>query len=282
MFDRFARSFDLLKASATLLRTDRHLLVFPLISGCAMLLVMLCFALPMFGFGAFDGLSGARRGAPVLYSVGLLFYVVQYFVIFYFNAALVGCALMRFDGAAPTLADGLRMSNARIGTLLGYAVIAATVGVILRLIQERLGFVGRFIAGLLGVGWSVATFLVVPVLVARDVGPLQSIQDSAAMLKKTWGENVAGQVGLGFAFSMIQSALILSAVVLVCLALSYQAPLLALAVILAAVLAVLLTLLLHNALSGIYAAALFRYASTGEAAIGFGHDALSAAFLPKQ
>ncbi|UUZ47783.1 DUF6159 family protein [Massilia sp. B-10] len=72
-------------------------------------------------------------------------------------------------------------------------MIAATVGVILRAIQERVGFLGRIIVGMLGVGWTIATFLVVPVLVARDKGPVDSIKDSAALLKQTWGENVIGQ-----------------------------------------------------------------------------------------
>lgn len=282
MFDRLTRSFDLLKASATLLKTDRHLLVFPLISGCAMFVVMLCFALPMFGLHAFDGLDGAGNGSPVLYSIGFLFYVVQYFVIFYFNAALVGCALMRLDGGAPTVRDGLRMANSRIGPILGYAVISATVGMILRAIQERVGFLGRIIAGLLGVGWTVATFLVVPVLVARDVGPVQSIKDSAGLLKRTWGENVAGQVGLGLAFGVIQMALMLGGVALVGAAVALNVPMLAIPLVLLMMLAVLATLLFHNALSGIYSAALYRYASNGDPTIGFDHDTLSEAFLPKK
>jgi hypothetical protein len=282
MFDRLARSFDLLKASATVLKTDRQLLIFPLVSGCAMLVVVLCFALPLFGLRAFDGLHGTGDGGPLLYSVAFLFYVVQYFVIFYFNAALVGCALMRFDGGAPTVGDGLRMANARIGTILGYAVIAATVGVILRAIQERVGFLGRIITGLLGVGWSVATFLVVPVLVARDVGPVQSIRDSAGLLKRTWGENVVGQAGLGLAFSVIQLAVILVGAGLVVAAAMSELPLLVAAAVLLVIGGVIATVLFHSALSGIYAAALYRYASNGDAAAGFGNDVLNTAFLPKK
>jgi hypothetical protein len=287
MFDRFTRSFDLLKASTTVLKNDRHLLVFPLISGCAVLVVVLCFALPMFGLGALDGLDGLERGindtsALYSYSIAFLFYVVQYFVIFYFNAALVGCAMMRLDGGAPTVRDGLRMANSRIGPILGYAVISATVGMILRAIQERLGFLGQFITGLLGVGWTVATFLVVPVLVARDVGPVQSIKDSASLLKRTWGENVVGQVGLGLAFGVIQVALVLCAFAIIGVTVALDVPLLAVALMLLTVLAVLATMLFHNALSGIYSAALYRYASNGDATVGFDHDSLSEAFLPKK
>jgi hypothetical protein len=280
MFERFTRSFDLLKASATVLKSDRRLLVFPLISGCAMLVVLLCFALPMFGLGAFDGLG--RGETPVTYSIAFLFYVVQYFVIFYFNAALVGCVLMRLDGGAPTVGDGLRLANSRFGTILGYAIISATVGVILRAIQERVGFLGRIFTGLFGILWNVATFLVVPVLVARDVGPMQSIKDSAGLLKRTWGENVVGQVGLGLAFGVIQMAIIIGGMAVIGAAMAFDFELFAIAVVGLIFVGVLATLLFHSALSGIYSAVLYRYAANGDPTIGFDSDELSAAFLPKK
>ena len=281
MFDRLSRSFDLIKASATVLRTDKHLMVFPLVSALALVAVVLGFALPMFGLAAFDGLQDGREASPVLYSVAFLFYVVQYFVIFYFNAALVGATMLRLDGGTPTVADGLRIANSRIGAILGYAVIAATVGVILRAIQERVGFLGRIIVGLLGVGWGVATFLVVPVLVAREVGPVQSIKDSASLLKQTWGENVIGQAGMGLGFGLIQLAVVASGLVLVALASSISA-VLAVAMLVLMFVAVLMTFLLHSTLSGIYAAALYRYAANGDTTGGFDNAALQAAFLPKK
>lgn len=282
MFDRFRRSFDLLKSSATVLKADRTLLVFPLISSVAMILVILCFALPMFGIGAFDGLHREREGSPLLYSAAFLFYVVQYFVIFYFNAALVGCVLARLDGGSATVKDGLRMATARFGTILGYAVINATIGVILRTIEERVGFLGRFIVGLFGIAWNMATFLVVPVLVASDVGPVQAVRESAALLKRTWGENVAGQVGLGFAFGMLQLAVVLIAAVLIGGVVALDMPLLALPIILLAIPAMLAMMLVHSALSAIYSAVLYRYASNGDSTIGFDDQALVSAFLPKK
>lgn len=165
MFDRIKRSFDLVRASVHVLQQDRQLLWFPVISALAWLAVVAAFALPLFGIAAFDGI-----GKGGLYSTAFLFYVVQYFVIFYFNTALVGAVMLRLDGGTPTLRDGLRIANGRFGATLGYAVIAATVGVVLRAVQERLGFVGRLIVGLLGAGWAVATFLVVPVIVMRASG----------------------------------------------------------------------------------------------------------------
>jgi hypothetical protein len=282
VLDRLKRSFDLLGASAAVLRTDRHLLVFPLISSCAMLIVVLCFALPVLGLGALDGMRGAGDGSAMLYSVGFLFYVIQYFVIFYFNAALVGCALLRLDGGAPTVADGLRIANGRIGPILGYAVIAATIGMLLRAIQERVGFLGKFLVGILGVGWTMATFLVVPVLVSRDAGPVQSIKDSAGLFKRTWGESATGQVGLGLAFGIIQLAIVLTGAALVGAAVALGFPLLAIPAVILVIVAIMAAMLFHSALSGIYSAALYRYAVDGGATVGFDSETLGAAFLKKK
>jgi hypothetical protein len=278
MFDRLSRSWDLVKASATVLRQDKHLLVFPFISGLASLAVILCFALPIFGLKAYDHLDGNEA---MMYSTGFLFYVVQYFVMFYFNVALVGATMIRMDGGAPTIGDGLRLANSRFGAILGYAIIAATVGMILRAIQERVGFLGRIIVGLLGVGWTIATFLVVPVLAARDQGPIDSIKDSAAMLKQTWGENVIGQAGIGLVFGLLFFGMVIVGAGLVALAAQSGSMLLIGAAVVLVALAFLLMFLVQSALAGVYSAALFRYADKGSASAGFDNGALQHAFAPK-
>ena len=283
MFDRLSRSWALVKASGSVLKEDKELLVFPLISSLASILVVACFALPLFGFGALDGLSGGRHGvvSTAAYVIGFLFYLSQYFVIFFFNAALVGAAMMRLDGGNPTVGDGLRIASSKAGNILGYAFIAATVGMLLRAIQERVGFIGRIITGIIGAGWTMATYLVVPVLVARDVGPVDAVKESATLLKKTWGENVIGQAGLGVAFVLIQLAVVVFGVTLV-IATGVLTENVALTVVVGAiaVIAVIVTALIHSALSGIYAAALYRYASGNANTQGFDSGALRMAFLP--
>ena len=111
--------------------------------------------------------------------------------------------MKRLDGGNPTIGDGFAIANSRLANILGYAFIAATVGLILRAIQERVGFLGKIVVGLIGAGWSVATYLVVPVLVAREIGPIDAVKESASLLRRTWGENVIGQAGMGFAFGLI-------------------------------------------------------------------------------
>ena len=262
---------------------DKELLVFPLISLIATVIVGACFILPMIGLGALDGLS--RDNAAIsagTYFVGFLFYTSQYFVIFFFNAALVGAAMMRLNGGNPTVRDGLNIAMSKFANILGYALIAATVGMILRAIQERVGFLGKIIVGLLGVGWTMATYLVVPVLVARDVGPVDAVKESASLLKKTWGENVIGQAGLGAAFGLISFAVIgIGIVLIVAATFTHSLAAIILAVIVA-ILAVVATALIHAALAGIYAAALYRYATDGTGTPGFDTKLLQSAFSPKK
>jgi len=282
MFERLSRSWQLVKASSAVLKQDKELLLFPLISSISTLLVLACFAVPVIGLGALDGLTGRGDGviSTAAYLIAFLFYLSQYFVIFFFNAALVGAAMIRLDGGNPTLGDGLRIASSKAGSILGYAFIAATVGMILRAIQERVGFLGKIIVGILGAGWTLATYMVVPVLVTRDVGPVDAVKESAMLLKKTWGENIAGQAGLGLAFGLIQFGIIIGGILLVVgAAMTQNMPLTILTAALVVV-AVLVTALIHAALAGIYSAALYRYASGGEDTAGFKPDVLRQAFLP--
>jgi hypothetical protein len=281
MFDRLSRSWGLVKASATVLWQDKKLLLFPVISLASLAVVVACFALPVIGLGVLDGLRGGGGKSPAVYVVAFLFYFSQYFVIFFFNVALVGAAMIRLDGGNPTLGDGIRVATSKIASIAGYALIAATVGMVLRAIQERVGFVGKIIVGLLGIGWTVATYLVVPVLAARDVGPIEAVKESATLLKKTWGENVIGQVGLSAAFLFIFAGVAFCGAALVIAAIATQSVFLIVAAAILMVLEIGITALVQSALAGIYAAALYRYATTGEGTKDFDASHMKLAFAPK-
>jgi hypothetical protein len=282
MFDRFSRSWQLVKASGSVLMQDKELLLFPLISSISAFIVVLCFALPMIGLVALDGVTHSRVSGIGMYVLGFLFYLTQYFVIFFFNAALVGAAMIRLDGGNPTLGAGLSVAMSRWSSILGYAAIAATVGLILRLVQERAGWLGKIVAGLIGMGWTVATYLVVPVLVARDVGPLEAVKESSQLLKETWGENVIGQVGIGAAFALVHFVVILFSVALIIVAALTQSMAAIIAAVVIAVALFIAASLVQAALSGIYAAALYRYAEGNKQTMGFDSNALANAFAPAQ
>jgi hypothetical protein len=215
-----------------------------------------------------------------LYLVGFLFYLTQYFVIFFFNTALVGAAMIRLDGGNPTLSDGLSIAMSKWQNILGYAAIAATVGLLLRAVQRRSGRITKFVAGLIGMGWTLATFLVVPVLVARDVGPIEAVKQSAMLLTQTWGENAIGQVGIGAAFGIIHFVLVFFAAAIIIVAMMLKSAAALVTAIVLVVVMFILVALVQTALSAIYAAALYRYAAGKQQSSGFETTTLANAFVP--
>ncbi len=278
MFEKFSRSWSLIKYSAGVLKQDKELLIFPLLSSIAAILVALTFVplLLQSGLATEQGPTEASAGD---YALMFALYLAEYFVIFFFNAALVGAALIRMDGGDPTVRDGLRIATSKIGSIFGYAMIAATVGVVLRAVAERLGMVGQFIIGLIGLAWTVATFLTVPVLVARDVGPMDAVKQSAALLKKTWGENIIANAGLGFVFVFVYIGMMVVFAGLVALVQGSGPAVISVFVV--AIVALVIVALIQGALQGIFSAALYRYAVDGPDQSNPASELLGEAFRAK-
>lgn len=276
MFDKLSRSWGLVKASAAVLHSDKELMLFPVISTIATLIVLATFAIPTFALHLFD------NGFGVFGAIwGFAFYFCQYTVIIFFNCALVGAAMIRLEGGDPTLADGLNVAKSKIGAILGYAAIAATVGVVLQGLKNKdNNFIVRMIGSGLGVAWTLATFLVVPVLVSQNIGPIDALKQSVTLLKRTWGENAIGNVGIGAAFGLITFAAMVVGALLAYAAFQVSV-MLAVAVVVLFVVGVLLLGVYQAALSGIYSAALYRYATQGEAPPAFQGAQLEQAFAPK-
>ena len=277
MFDRFSRSWELAKASASVIQADKELLLFPVMSGFVTMVLMATFVLPIYMLGMFA--NGNEIVGGIL---AFTFYFCSYAVTFFFNSALVAAALIRLEGGDPTVADGLNAAKARIVPILGYAAIAATVGMILNGLRNKdNNLLVRMIGAGLGVAWTLSTFLVVPVLVNENVGPIDAIKESVALLKRTWGENAIGNVGIGMVFGVIFLCAILVGIVLVLGAASIS-PTLAFVVGALVVLALAFLGIVQTALSSVYSAALYRFATVGEAPVGFENTAIATAFAPRR
>jgi Family of unknown function (DUF6159) len=282
MAGRFARSLALVKASWSVVQADKELLWLPVFSVLALLLLLGSFVAPAVALGAF-GPAGAAGEPNTAFALGaFVFYVLAYFVAIFFNTALVGAALIRMDGGNPTLRDGLAIAWSRVGRIFGYAVIAATVGLVLRAIEERVGWIGQLVIKLVGVAWTLATFLVVPVLVVRDVGPIDAVKESAALLRETWGENLIGTVGLGLAFAAAYIVVLAAGGGLVLLAANAGLPVMVILTLVLAVVALVVLSALQATMQGVYAAALYRHATEpGRPLAGFTPDLMAVAFKPK-
>lgn len=281
MFSRLSNSWELVKASWRVLLADKELLIFPIISFVASLIVMATFAIPTFLAGFLDTLLTNGEVSIFGYIVAFLFYVTLYTVTIFANSALVGAALIRLKGGDPTVGDGFRIATQHLRAIVGYAAIAATVGMILRAISERSGQLGRIIVSFIGFAWGIATFLVVPILVVEEVGPLDAVKRSAKLLKETWGEQIAGNFSIGLIFGLLTFGVILLGVPLAILAgLSGSIGLL-ITIILLLVLLIMALSLISSTLSGIYIAAVYRYATTGDTGSYFDPEMVKGAFKVK-
>lgn len=282
MFKRLSNSWNLVKASWAVLLADKELIIFPILSGIASLVVIASFAVPMFLAGIFEELFAGVGAAQVVgYILIFLFYLAQYFVILFSNTALVGAAMIRLEGGDPTVRDGLRIAWQHVGGLLVYAIISATVGLILRWLSER-GILGRLASSFLGLAWGLATFLVIPVLVVENVSPMEAIKRSTRMLKDTWGEQIAGNFSIGVVFSIIILLTILTGVV-VTIAISSLTG--SIALIVASVVFFILIIIglafINTTLNGIYAAAVYRFAAGKEGDLFFSPELVKGAFRQK-
>lgn len=269
--ERIRRGFRLLGASWEVLKADRELLVLPLISFAIILVVTASLA-----GAAWAGGLGRERESPEVFDYLLLgaFYFVAYFVAIFFNAAVVGAATIRLAGGDPTVRDGLRLAASKVGKIAGWAAIAATVGLILRSLEERAGFVGRLVIGIIGVAWSAITFFVVPVLLYEPVGVVDGIKRSGSIFKQRWGETFVGNGAIGLAMFLIAVPFVVIGY-LIALA---NVP----AGVIVIVLAVAVVSAVGAAMTGIFNAALYRYAMTGEPAGGFSEADLQGSFRPKR
>lgn len=290
MFVRLSNSWRLFKSSWWVLAQDTELILFPILSGLANLLVLASFAAGAWGLGLFE--TGAAAGGEshgweesvpaILLGLGL--YLSSYFVVIYFNAALVGAAFQRLQGGDPTVASGLAAANRCLGSIFLYAVIAATVGLILRTIQERSGWLGRMIGGLLGMAWSLLTYLVLPVLVVERLSAMDGIRRSASLIRKTWGEQIVGNVSFGLVGVLLVLPVLLLGVPLMMwlfVAGTASQSVVPLVVVgLGTLLYVLLVAAMVSAAQGVYHAALYAYAANHQAR-GFPVRLIESAFSPR-
>jgi hypothetical protein len=197
---KFSNGWTIATNSFKVLKENRQLVIFPILSGVSIIVILASFCVALLGFSGWNLNEVSEPGTIISYALLFLFYIVNYFVIVFFNMALVHCTSLYFKGEEVTVQKGIDFSMSRIGSILGWAVFAGIVGGILKIIQENVGSLGKIITALLGVVWSIATFFVVPVIAYENLGPIAAFKKSALLMKKKWGESI----GAGFSFGLIQ------------------------------------------------------------------------------
>ncbi len=282
MFERISRGYHLARSSWGVLLQDKHLLWFPFVSGLLMLLVIASFAIPIATLvdpQQFQQQTENNDGKPPVwvYPVAFAFYFCSYFVIIFCNSALVGCALIRFNGGEPSVRDGFRIAFARLPQIFTWALVSATVGMALKALEGANEKVGIWVSRILGAAWSIMTYFVVPVLVVEKVGPIEAVSRSVAILRKSWGEAAVGNLGLGLFMFLLFIPVIL---LFVGAGLAFNAGIapVGIALVVAGVVAFLLHAAVSTALNTILLAALYKYAADQQVAPGFDRQAFEGAF----
>jgi hypothetical protein len=278
-----ATTWQLMKASWHVLMQDKALLVFPVVSGIACFLVLLTFIVPALGLGA-AGQGNLFRGQGEVLGWVLLFcyYLCNFFVVFFFNAALVDFVVTRMRGGEPTIGNSLRAAAACMPQIAAWAVLSATVGVVLKVLEGRAGFLGRIAVSLLGFAWALVTYFVVPIIVIERKGALASVESSKDLLAKTWGKQIVSGLGyglIGFLLTIPAIAVLIAAFVGVLASQgSHAGGWGTLAV--AAILYLVGLVIVMSALRAIFGVVLYLFAKTGTAPDGFDAADLRGAIQP--
>jgi hypothetical protein len=285
MFDRISNGMAIARSSWGVLVRDKHLIVFPIVSGILFVLVLASFIVPLatlVDWAKFDQQMKANNNQPPvwIYAVSFAFYFCTYFVIIFCNSALISCAMLRFNGEEPSVGDGFRMAMARLPQIFAWALVSATVGVVLKVIENAHEKIGYYVAMILGTAWSVMTYFVVPVLVVEKTGPIEAVSRSINLLKRTWGEALVGKLGLNFFMFLLAIPIVVILFVGIYVLASGQAPLGA-ALIVMGVLGLLLHSAIASALHTILLAALYQYAAEDRVPDAFDRDTFEGAFQPK-
>ncbi|AKK25886.1 DUF6159 family protein [Mycobacterium sp. EPa45] len=287
MFESVTRGWGMVKASWGVLKDYPKLAVFPVFSGIALLGVTAVMVIPT-GVGAALGVGmnlSDNEIQGIVYAALFVWYFLCTFVVVFCNAALISCALQSFAGQPPTIGSGFAAAAKRLPQILGWSLLAATVGVILQavesLLTEKLGFFGDLLSGIFSALWGVATYFAIPVVVTEGVGPIRAIKRSSALLRRTWGESLAGAGGLGLISTLFALPLIGIVALITVLAggVGGQAAAWTLGPIAAVYLLALI--LVFTALGAIFRAAVYVYATTGATPSHMDSRLLQSSFRPK-
>ena len=271
---RIRRGWDLTKKSWRLLSEHRELIRFPLYGAFATIPLAIVFFAP----GLILAANDVWAGAIPLFVIGV--YVLSV-VGFYFSVGLAAAADRIFRGEQNvTVADGLAVSRERFTQILGWAALSTSISVVMTALENQGGIFGQIAARLVGMAWSLVTFLAVPVIAIEGTGPVATLKRSASLFKSRWGAQITGNIAIGaaiFLIGVLPAALVIVAGVLLWSSVSFLGALL----VIVGAIALAVALLVNKALSGIFGIALYRYTLDGEVVGGFSAEDLESAVRTK-
>ena len=250
-----------MKTSFSVLRKDKEIMIFPVLSFVACAIILLSFFV---GFW-FLGLPSIDTSFWIWAIAMIFIYFILFFIVIFFNTAIIACAHIRLNGGDPTVSDGLRIASQNLGRIFLWALISATIGMILQAIREKAGLLGKIIALGIGITWSFVTFFIIPVLIYEKKGILPSIRRSGSLFTQTWGETIIGSFGLGAVFIVFA----LVGIIPIVLGVIFGGMI---GLVIGFIIAFFIWAILGvvaSALNGIYVAAMYQYATTKQLPAAF-------------
>jgi len=275
---RIRTGWRLAKDSWTVLRADRSLAIFPLLSTT--------FAAVALALTLTPGLvwsEAVDQDWIVLPFIVVGAYVTTFFVV-YFNVALAGATRLSMDGRDTTVADGLAVARERRGLIAQWAFVQFAVGAVIKVLQyvagdSMAGALVAIVSSLAGAAWSVTTFFVVPVIALEGLGPGDAMRRSVGLIRERWGEGLVGSAAIGLAVFLV-SVLPLAFLFGAFSAAAEVSPALGAVFGVVAVVALIATLAMGSALGVMFRVALYRYGTEGQLTAGFAQEDMAAAFRP--
>lgn len=274
IFRTFGNTWKIMKTSMVVLRQDKELLWFPVMSFIGVAIIVGITAAILASLGTFERLDTAGgeselKAGDVI--VGVLALVAALFVVNYFNAALMGAARHRLRGGDPNLGTGFAAVNKHLVAVFGWSVVSAIVLLLLYYARAKSNsFIARIFISIAGAAWAYATFFVLPVLIVEGIGPIEAIKRSSGYIRKTWGEQLVSNFGFG----ILRMIAVIPAVILAAILF----PLSPVAGIIAVVPVLALGLAVVNGLEGIFKMALYQQVVEGTTPQFFERETLVGAY----
>jgi hypothetical protein len=300
--NKLQRSWCLLKSSLAVIGRNKLLLVFPItIFLCTGAIIAFFLAPPVLRPTSYSYLSSehwqtighslfrsANNGAghaevvfsPLVMTYLAFLYLLSMFIATFCNVAFYHEILAALRGQSVSIARGVKFACSRLSSILMWSLFAGLVGLLIKIVEERMPLVGRIIGRIIGLAWSIAAVFSIPVIVREpaNANPIEVLRKSAGMLKQTWGEALIGYVGLSFANGIV----FLASFVSVLAAIAALVALHLYVLIAVAVVGWLVGLFAWSYLTGVashvYRGALYLYAAEGMVAEPYNQEMLDAAW----
>jgi hypothetical protein len=277
---RFGRGWQLANHSWSVVRADRSLVVFPMVSAIAGIIAAAVF------FGAGAGLIAGTKTDWL----GIVIAVIGVYLIIaigiFCGVALSACAARALEGHDTTVFEGIEAARKRQGQIFAWAGVQLVIGGVIMLLEALLReaggqIVAAIVGGLANFAWSVATFFVIPVIAFENLGPRDAIKRSSGVVKQRWGEGVSGSAAIG-GIAFLIGFLPAAALIAIGISISESSAAAGVVLIVLGALVIVVVGLLQVTISSVFKVALFRFATDGSVLGGFQREELEAAFVSRR